>query len=103
MDLSPSNGVYQISHAPLADVTIVFACVAGAAGFTFKRSRSDTRFVNKVIRRCMLQQLAVLPGSDGYLCRVRRVLLAVLLLRQSCSCLASVHGMLCSMYKHLTS
>jgi hypothetical protein len=47
--------------------------VAGAAGFTFKRSRSDTRFVNKVIRRCMLQQLSVLPGSDGYLCRVRRL------------------------------
>jgi predicted ATPase len=81
MDLSPSNGVYQISHAPLPDVTIVFACVAGAAGFTFKRSRSDTSFVNKVIRRCMLQQLAVLPGSDGYLCRVRRLLLAMLLLR----------------------
>ncbi|WIA30200.1 hypothetical protein OEZ86_000292, partial [Tetradesmus obliquus] len=69
MDLSPSTGVYQASHAPLPDVTIVFAVVAGAAGFTFKRSRSDTRYVNKVIRRCMLQQLAVLPGGDGYLCR----------------------------------
>lgn len=72
MDLSPSTGVYQASHAPLPDVTIVFAVVAGAAGFTFKRSRSDTRYVNKVIRRCMLQQLAVLPGGDGYLCRVGR-------------------------------
>jgi hypothetical protein len=71
MDLSPSAGVYQASHAPLPDVTVVFASVAGAAGFTFKRNRSDTRFLNKIIRRCMLQQLSVLPGGDGYLCRVR--------------------------------
>jgi hypothetical protein len=73
MDLSPSTSVYQTSHAPLPDVTIVFASVAGAASFSFKRNRSDTRFVDKIIRRCMLQQLAVLPGGDGYLCRVRRL------------------------------
>lgn len=68
MDLSPSGTLYHCSQAPLPDVTVVFASVVGASSFTLKRAA--TRYVNKVIQRCMLQQLAAVPGGDGYLCRV---------------------------------
>lgn len=69
MQLTPGTGSVSHSHAPLPDVTIVFASVVGASSYALKRSRSDTKFLNKAIRRCMLRQLMAMPGGDGYLCR----------------------------------
>lgn len=69
MHLLPSQVSYTDSHSPLPEVTIVFASVVGAASYAQKRSRTDMKLLNKAIRRCMLQQLAAVPGGDGYLCR----------------------------------
>lgn len=69
MQLMPSTGSYTGSQSPLSDVTIVFASVANASNYAVKRSRSDTKYLNNAIRRCMLQQIMAVPGNDGYLCR----------------------------------
>jgi hypothetical protein len=50
-------------------VTFVFAEVAGVHKLSHKHHKSQLHAVNKTIQRCMLQQMAALPGRDGYLCR----------------------------------
>jgi hypothetical protein len=55
----------------LPEVTIVFASVADADVITARCSRTEVQEVCKTIRQCMLQQLELLPGRDGYLCRCK--------------------------------
>jgi hypothetical protein len=49
----------------------VFAEVPGVhrLSVTQKHHKSQLHAMNKAIRRCMLQQMADLPGGDGYMCR----------------------------------
>jgi hypothetical protein len=70
MDLSPTTSNSK-DLQQLPEVTIVFASVADADVFTARFSRLEVQEVCKTIRQCMLQQLEMLPGRDGYLCRCR--------------------------------
>jgi hypothetical protein len=71
MDLSPTSSCSSKDLQQLPEVTIVFASVADADVLTARCSRSEVQEVCKTIRQCMLQQLEVLPGRDGYLCRCK--------------------------------
>lgn len=69
-DLAPSSQQEAAScRPPLPAITFVFAEVAGTHSLTYKHQKSQLHALNKAIRRCMLQQIAHLPGGDGYMCR----------------------------------
>lgn len=69
MDLTPSLQLRGNTHAPLPEVTVVFAAVENGAPFAAQHSREEVHALNKQIIKCMVQQLRLLPAGDGYLCR----------------------------------
>lgn len=68
-DLAPSSQQDLACGPPLPPITFVFAEVGGVHKLSHKHHKSQLHAVNRTIQRCMLQQMAALPGRDGYLCR----------------------------------